>query len=614
MKHGMLWIGFIGLGAASAPALWAQDAAALYRGYCAVCHEAQDQSQAPSREVLKQMSPEQILATLERGAMRSQGSELSRAGRRAVAEYLSGKTFGSEPTSPIPQSAFCSTPAGPPQNSREGPAWNGWGVTVTNTRFQPAAAAGLSAADVLRLKLKWAFGFAGASSASAQPVVWGGRVYVGSWEGEVYSLDARTGCLHWMLETEAGVRSAVSIGKMRSGRFAAYFGDLAANVYAVDAARGKQLWKAKADDYPLARITGSPTLHDGRLFVPVASREESRVGNPKYECCRFRGSLVALDAESGKQIWKTFTVEQEARPTQKNRAGTQIWGPAGAPIWDAPTLDLKRNAVYAGTGNNYSAPPTEASDSIIAFDMKTGKIRWVRQITPRDVWNGSCQGKDSDQATCPDADAPDFDIGSSPILVNLKDGNHLLITGQKSGVIFALDPDQKGKAVWEQRVGKGGTLGGILWGPAADGERLYAAISDATRLSGSRDFDPNIGGGMAALELGSGKVLWKTKSPGCGSRKPCSPAQTAAVTVIPGVVFSGSIDGHLRAYSTQDGKTLWDYDSVQEYPTVNGVKAKGGSIDNGGSAVVDGMLFVNSGYSHHAGVIPGNVLLAFAPE
>ncbi|MBI4464144.1 MAG: PQQ-binding-like beta-propeller repeat protein [Acidobacteria bacterium] len=601
------------IGWASAP-LRAQEGEALYRTWCAICHEAGGESAAPTQAVLRQMSPEQILAALERGVMSSQGSELGRAERRAVAEFLSGKAFGQEPLNPIPRSAFCENSLQSFQDSLAGPAWNGWGVTMENTRFQPAPAAGISAADVPRLQLKWAFGFPGASSTGVQPVVLGGRVYVGSWEGDVYSLDAKTGCVHWMIEAESGVPSAVLIGQGSDGRLTVYFGDLSANVYAVEAATGKLRWKVKVEDYPLARVRGSPLLYEGRLFVPVSSREESRVSDPRYPCCRFRGSMVALEAATGKQLWKTYTIPQEARPTQKSRIGTQHWGPAGVALWVAPTLDPKRNILYVGSGNDYSSPATRLSDAILAFDMNSGKILWSRQMTEGDIWNLGCRHPERDPVTCPDADAPDFDFVASPILVELSGGRQLLIAAQKSGLVYALDPSQEGKTIWQQRVAKGGTQGGIMFGPATDGETLYVAISDFTRLPGTTQADPNAGGGMVALELRTGRKLWSTPAPGCGNRKPCSPAQGAAVTAIPGVVFSGSVDGHLRAYSTQDGKILWDYDTVREFTTVNGINAKGGSFYSGGPAVVDGMLFTGSGYSHHGGVIPGNVLLAFSVE
>jgi polyvinyl alcohol dehydrogenase (cytochrome) len=610
--------------------LAAQDGEALYDTHCAICHEAGGESPAPGRDTLRQMSPEQILGALERGVMRAQGGERSRAERRVLAEHLSGKPFGREPVNPISRSAFCAgssgtstgvpggTPGGTPGSAAgtfeialAGPGWNGWGYTPTNTRFQPRNVARLFPADVPRLQLKWAFAFPGASSAGLQPVIVGGRVYVGSWEGDVYSLDARTGCIHWTLETESGVSGAITLGGSANGTMTAYFGDLAANVYAVDAATGKVQWKVKVDEYPLARIRGAVTLHDGRLFVPVSSREESQVSNPRYPCCRFRGSMVSLDAASGRQLWKTYTIDQEPRPTQKNRAGTQLYGPSGIAIWVAPTIDAKRNVFYVGTGNNYSIPATNLSDAIVAYDLDSGRVRWSRQMTENDIWSAGCRTREIDPAICPDADAPDYDFVSSPILVESPGGQDILIAAQKSGIVYALNPDREGETIWQQRVGQGG----IMFGPAADGRTLYVAISDFTRTSeASREPDPNVGGGMAALELRTGRILWRTPAPGCGDRRPCSPAQGAAVTAIPGVAFSGSVDGHLRAYAARDGKILWDYDAVREFTTVNGVMGKGGSFYSGGQAVVNGMVFATSGYSHHGGVIPGNVLLAFGVE
>ncbi len=590
----------------------AQEAAALFKTFCATCHESDGESRAPERDVLKLMSPEQILSALEKGSMAKVGAERSRAERRALAEYLSGKRLGDAPLAAIPPSAYCRGSASGFESSLSGPAWNGWGVTQANTRFQPARDAGISANAVSRLKLKWAFGFPGATSASSQPVVLGGRVYISSWEGDVFSLDAKTGCIHWRLETEAGIRSAITLGRGASNGLVAYFSDLAANAYAVDASSGKLLWKTKLDPYPLARVSGALKLSGGLLYVPVSSREESMAADPRYSCCRFRGSVVALDAVTGKQVWKTFMISDEAHPTQVSSAGVQSWGPSGAAVWSSPTIDEKRNALYVGTGNSYSAPVAPMSDSIVAMDLKSGKILWFRQITPNDTWNGSCPETAGDHANCANQEAPDYDFASPPILVEQLGSRPMLIVGQKSGVLFALDPDSKGDLLWEQRVGVGGTSGGIMWGSAMDGERVYAALSDSKRVG--RVIDPNSGGGLAAVDIKTGKLLWKTPHPDCGSRKPCGKVQAAAVTAIPGVVFSGSVDGRLRVYSAVDGRIIWEFNTAQAFSTVNGVKARGGSISDGGVAVVDGMVFANSGYSHHSGIIPGNAFLAFGLE
>ncbi len=479
-------------------------------------------------------------------------------------------------------------------------------MDLANSRFQSAKAAGLDREKVARLKLKWAFGFAGQSVAPAQPVVAGGRLFLGSGDGTVYSLDARTGCQYWTYKAPAMARTAVSVEPIGQGRYAVYFGDVKANVYALDAQTGALLWQMQADPHPFARITGAPALSGGRLFVPVSSVEEVPAQNVKYACCTFRGSVLALDAKTGKQIWKSYTIPDPPKATRVNSAGAQLTGPAGAAIWSAPTLDLKRKAVYVATGNSYTDPADRHTDAILAFDMETGSMLWSQQMTPGDGWNFSCMSPN--KASCPESQGEDLDFGSSPILKTVG-GKDLLIVGQKSGVVHALDPGQLGKVVWQTRIGHGGALGGIEWGSAADDENFYVALSD---FNGRK---PETGGGMFALRLASGEKIWNTPAPKppCLGRPGCSAAQMAAVTLIPGVAFSGSMDGHLRAYETGGGAIIWDYDTLRDFETTNGVKARGGSLNAGGAAVVGGMLYVNSGYGALGGM-PGNVLLAFAAE
>ena len=597
--------------------LSAQDGATLYKKTCASCHDA-GVERVPTRETLKAMSPERVLTAMESGAMMPMASRLSSAERRAIAELVTGKSLGQGlQIAPLAQ-AMCAEAPGVFTDPLAGPQWNGWGANVANTRSQDAATAGFTAAEVPRLKLKWAFGFLGDASASAQPTIAGGRVFVGSQGGRVYSLSAVTGCVHWWFEAPASVRSAVVIGRIEteSGpRLAAFFGDAHGVVYAVAAATGKLLWKVNADSHPAARITGSPTFYRGRLYVPVSSLEEASAIAPDYQCCTFRGSVMALDGATGKQVWKTFTISEEARPTKKNKRGTQLWGPSGAPIWSSPTIDEKRNILYATTGDNYSHPSTTNSDAFLAMDLDSGKILWSRQMTASDVWNAACLMPD--KTNCPESSGSDFDFGTSPILVTLSNGRRALVAGQKSGVVHAIDPDKDGELIWQVRVGKGGTLGGIEWGSAADQSNVYVGLSDIGRIvlpnALGTAADPKQGGGMFALSLEKGERVWYTPPPECGERKRCSPAQSAAVSAIPGVAFSGSVDGHLRAYSTKDGAIVWDFDTVGSHKTVNGVEAKGGSLDGAGPAIGGGMLFVNSGYVIWGGM-PGNVLLAFSVD
>jgi len=594
----------------------APDGKALFQGTCAQCHMGGGGNRAPDMDALRAMSADRVLAAMETGPMISMATGRSAAERRAIAEAATGKKLRNTlDIAPLPK-AMCAGPtAGAAFNPANGPSWSGWGgASTSNTRFQSASAAGLTPPDVPKLKLKWAFGFPGDLQSNAQATIFGGRVFVGSPGGGVYSISAATGCVHWFYQASAGVRSAMTVARV-GARDLAFFGDQTGNLYALDAAAGTVVWKARVDDLPITRISGSPTFHNGRLYVPAASGEEAAGSVPTYECCHFRGSVSAFNAADGKRLWKTYTIPEEPKPTTKNKVGTQLWGPSGAPVWSSPAIDTRRNALYFTTGNSYSDPATDASDSFFALDLDTGKVLWHRQMTKDDAYISACRLPD--KTNCPSVNGPDFDFSSSPILVNLPNGKRALVAGQKSGIVHALDPDKNGEIVWQTRVGLGGTMGGVQWGSAADAQNVYVANSDIGRImltySNFTDADSKRGGGMYALKLETGEKVWFAPPSDCGTRVRCSPAQSAAVSAFPGIAFSGSVDGHMRAYSTTDGKVLWDYDTERPYETVNGVEARGGSIDGPGPAIGGGMIFFNSGY-HTAGGQPGNVLLAFSVD
>ncbi len=600
----------VSAGAASAQG--APDGAELYKRSCAQCHDG-GLNRAPARDAFRNMNPDRVLAAMESGSMVTMANNRTAAERRAIAEFLTDKSFASGFNAAPSPRAMCT--GAPRPFTPGGATWNGWGQGTSNARFQPQA--GLSAADVPKLKLKWAFAFPGDLQSYAQPTVSGGRLFVGSWGGKVYSLDAASGCIHWYFDAATGVRSAISIGQVRTAagpRYAAFFGDGSATAYAVDASTGALIWKTKVDDFPVARVTGSPTFHDGVLYVPVASGEEGSASVPTYECCKFRGSVVALDGATGQQIWKTYTVDVP-RPTTRNAVGTQNWGPSGVPVWSTPTIDTVRGALYVTTGNNYSDPGSPMSDAFVAMDLKTGRVLWTKQMTVDDAYTAACRLPD--RTNCAISNGPDYDFSASAILTARPDGRRLLVAGQKSGVVHALDPDRSGEVVWQARVGRGGTMGGVQWGSATDGTNVYVANSDIGRVmltySNSTDADPKQGGGMFALRLADGQRVWYAPPGNCGSRPRCSPAQSAAVSAIPGVAFSGSVDGHIRAYSAADGKVVWDVDTIDVYETVNGVLGRGGSLDGPGPVVANGVVYVNSGYPT-AGGTPGNVLLAFSVD
>jgi len=574
-------------------AVLAEDSAGLFQKHCAGCHRPDSATRAPLPEAMAQMSRQTILTALETGSMKTQGAALTAGERRALVEFLSSINATAEP-----RTGFC---AAGPAKLTGAVSWNGWGVDLANSRFQPQP--GLTAAQVPALKLKWAFGFANATSAFGQPAIAGGRLFLGSEDGTVYSLDARTGCIYWTYKASSTVRTAISIDASHASL---YFGDVGAHVYRLDAASGALVWKVKVEQHPFARITGAPKLHAGRLYVPVSSIEEVPGGNPKYPCCTFQGSVVALDT-SGKQIWKTHTIPDPPKPTRVNSAGTQMSGPAGAAVWSSPTIDVERKAVYVATGNAYSDPPVRYTDAILSFDLETGSLQWASQMTEGDGWNFNCLNPN--RSNCPEHEGPDLDFGSSPILSAIAPGKRLLLAGQKAGVLHALDPDAQGKIVWQVRVGKGGTLGGIEWGSAADDRAVYVALSD---FDGGK---PEQGGGLFAIRIPTGEKIWYTAppKPPCLGKPGCSAAQMAPVTVIPGAVFSGSMDGRLRAFNSADGNLLWEFDTLRDFETVNGVKARGGSLNATGPVVSGGMLYVDSGYGQLGGM-PGNVLLAFSAE
>jgi polyvinyl alcohol dehydrogenase (cytochrome) len=594
------------------PATAEQSGAELYAQHCAQCHDAGDpQSRVPNRAALQSMAFEHVLRAITSGRMAPMVKERTDDERKAIASFVTGRPADdSAPAAKADAAGHCVDEARGFEGALDRPRWSGWGADLNNSRFQAAEMAGLRADQVPRLRLKWAFGFPGVATANAQPAVIGGMLFVGGADSKVRALDAKSGCTFWTLATDAPVRTAISFGPLPGkNEFAIFFGDVRGNAYAVNATTGALIWKQKVEEHPAARITGTPALFSGVLYVPVSSIEEATGSRASYECCTFRGSVVALDAATGGPIWKSYTIAETPRPTTRNAMGAQLYGPSGASVWSAPTIDVKRQALYVATSNSYSNPPADTSDAIIAFDLKTGQMLWHRQATPKDSYVVACYGYD--KTNCPEDPGPDHDFGQSPILVSLADGRRALVIGQKSGIVHAFDPDDGGNILWQTRVGKGGPLGGIEWGSAADQERVYVANSDVRFLrDGTRRLDPNAGGGLFGLNLADGKVTMQVAPVSCGDRERCSPALSAAVSAIPGVVFSGGVSGYLRAYATDDARLLWGFDTARDYETVNGVPAHGGAIDGPGPVIVNGMLYINSGYAQWSG-IPGNVLLAF---
>jgi polyvinyl alcohol dehydrogenase (cytochrome) len=518
----------------------------------------------------------------------------------------------------------CPSAAGPVALSNA--QWNGWGRGLDNTRYQPEPA--IRASDVAKLAVKWAYGYQNGTE-FGQPTVVDERLFVTSSTGRIYSLDSKTGCTYWTYDAAAGSRTAITIGELARTRVAAlprrlkrtlahldvikapsaaFFGDDSGAVYALDAQKGTLLWKTQADTHPMARIVGAPMLYNDRLYVAVSSTEDAAAVNPSYSCCTFRGSVVALDIGSGRTLWKSYTVLGEPQPTRRNSAGIQEFGPSGAAITSSPTVDDKRNVLYVATGGSATGVEQSLTDAVAAFDVADGKLRWVKQLVRPDAGTGVAG------------------FSSSPVLRTLATGNQVLLAGQKSGVVYGLDPDHGGNILWQTKIGDSsagaagvagggpsaiasvvgppgvaGSAGGVAWGSAADHRNLYVA------LSGLLAQPANANGSLTALDMTTGVARWHTAAPepACSwGERNCAHAQAQAVTVMPGSAFSGSMDGHLRAYSTIDGKILWDFDTARDFQTKNGIKASGGPLDHGGATIVNGMVYINS----------GNTLLAFSVD
>ena len=577
----------------------------VYRENCAACHDT-GANRAPQTGALLFLAPKMVVRTLTSGAMRAQGSALSAAQKVAVAEFITHHSFAAQQTAAAPPRCRGRAARFDPADV---PLLDGWGLDAANSHAIPAAVAGLDRGSVGRLHLKWALAFPGVLNASSQPTLGGGAIYVGGYDGVVYALDRETGCARWMFAAAGPVRTVIVIDHWRAGQRRSaprlYFGDALGKAYALDAATGRLLWRRAMDSNPNATLTGTPTVRRDTLYVPVSSLEEVAAGAPGYVCCTFRGSLVALDARTGRDKWRTW-MTPPPQPRGRNAAGIEQFGPSGVALWSSPLVDDRRRRIYLTSGDNYSDPGSPLSDAIIALDATTGNVAWSYQALGDDTWNMGCGYGDA--ANCPKPAGPDYDFGSGAMLARAPDGRELLLAGQKSGEVFALDPES-GHVVWRQKVGRGGAAGGVHFGMATGGGRVFVPITDfAEGVAHTEPARP----GVYALDVASGKFAWRAPAENvCAGRKFCQPGYSAAITVAGPLVLAGSTDGHLRIFGASDGKLLWDTDTDRAFHTVSGAPAHGGSMSGGAAPIAwKGKLIVNSGYGG-LGKMPGNVLLVY---
>ncbi len=585
----------------------APDGAAVFAANCAVCHSLPILSSLFEQN--RGRPPGFVYDALSHGNMRRMGAGLDDASRRAVAEFFTGVDFSSSAA----VRSFAVSPRCDAERSRfdwNDTAYPSWGQGARNLRSIPQGQ-GLARAEVESLAVKWVVAFPESSQLRSQATAAGGALFVGSHNGSVYALDQRTGCTRWQFKAATEVRSAVTIDIDRRDAakpvVRAIFGDRAANVYALDAETGEKLWSRSVDPHVNASITGSLTAYGGMAFVPISSNDDINAMDPAYPCCTHHGAVVALDASTGEIAWRTPTIAEAPRITGKTSIGTAVWGPSGASIWNTPTIDEKRGLLFVGTGNNHSRPATAMSDSVLALDWRTGRIVWTYQAQAGDAWNAACSF--GSRTSCPDPEGPDTDFGGTTSLVEV-DGRDLLLAGQKSGVLHALDP-ATGALVWKKRIVRGGPQGGIRYGLASEHGVVYVP----SMVDGNLKAEGSDGSaGVLALSVADGDVVWQ--APGsalCAGRTPCVGMIGAPPLVTPEVIFAAGVDGVVYALDRKSGEVFWRFDSAREFTTLLGSPTRGGGIQGtAGPMVANGLLFLSSGYGQAQR--PGNALIALGKQ
>jgi len=581
----------------------------LYMEHCAGCHEAQVYK-APHTTWLELMSPQVLYRSITEGIMQSQAAHLSDEDKQHIVEYITQMRLG-DPNA-APEVAWCEGPAAA-FTALDESRLTGWGHDTR--RYVPADIAGFNRSQIADLELKWSFGFPASTRARSQPTIAMDAVFVGSQDGTVYAFDLETGCVRWTFAARAEVRTGITLGSRGpEGIPTAYFGDIIANLYAVDANTGELIWQTSADEHHSATLTGTPAFTDGNLYVPVSSLEVVTAANPDYACCTFRGHVMAVDGNDGSVLWDSYAIPNPPSAVGTTSAGTDMLGPSGAPVWTSPTVDVEKNLLIFGTGENYSSPADTNSDAVIAVALDSGERIWSRQTFPGDAWNVACMM--ADNPNCPTEDGPDYDQASSPLLVEISAGKTVVVAGQKDGRVFALDWETGQTKLWEVKLGRGSIQGGVHFGMASDGTTVYVPINDMNDTRNGEWLDPEQARpGVSAVNAATGEILWQhVQENVCGDGRPfCDPGVSAAITATDGAVVAGHLDGVIRIYDGASGDIVWSYDTTTPVTGTNGVVAKGGGMSGSGPAIGAGHMVINSGYglyNHEA----GNALLVFAPR
>jgi polyvinyl alcohol dehydrogenase (cytochrome) len=505
--------------------------------------------------------------------------------------------------------------------------WPVAGQNLENTRSQ-ASEHKINADNVSRLQVKWVV--TTENDVSATPTAVGDDVYIPDWAdavdpslgGNLFSIDKRTGQVNWSRKiadytgilgsmsrnSPAAMGNAIFLGtyppggQARSGTWPKGHG---AQILAVNRHTGDLLWKTTVDTFIGAQITGSPIVFGNLVYVGVSSGEEGLAENRDYPCCIFRGSVVALDANSGKIRWQTYLV-----PDNGGKPG----GYSGAAVWSPPAVDVNRRSLLVATGNNYRVPedveacqreqqsasciPPDVPNyfnAVVSLDLKTGEVNWATGVDAFDTWTRGCF--DIPHPNCTVPASPDYDFGGGVNLFIASDGKghnlEVIGAGHKSGIYWTFNPED-GQILWNTQIGPGGTLGGMQWGTAVEDGRVFGAISNNSRKSYTLISGEVVSAGSwSALDATTGHIIWQTADPNDG-------IAPGAVSVANGVVYGGSMDpqGHMYAMDARNGKILWQFSS-------------GGSVICGPS-IVDGVVYWGSGYRRRGIGTGNNKLYAFS--
>ena len=566
--------------------------AEIFNNNCVSCHSG-GVPRAPHLTTFQVMSADYILSTLN-GVMSSQAEGLSEEEKVGISEYITGGKVSAS----LPDPNFCKSNNKPIKLSQKN-SYMEWGYDKENSRY---AKSNLNSKNAKNLKLKWVFAYPSATRARSQPSVSGNTIFVGGQNLYLYALDRETGCVKWRTKVDGEIRSAPAINFSDEGNFI-FVGDYEGNLYKIDPYNGNKIWVKSLRYHPRVILTGSVRVDNGVVYVPLSSREWADGADPEYQCCSFRGGIMALSANNGSELWTSYSIPLPPKATgELNNMGIEILAPSGVPVWNSPTFDTVRNLIYYGTGESYSSPAADTSDSIIAINKVNGDIEWVYQAESGDAWNMGCFVEAD--ANCPEEDGPDWDFGASVVLANI-DGKDVLFAGRKSGHVYGLDPDNKGKPLWIKRIGKGGFAGGVDIGGERGASRggiggnnisagslsgdgsFGSAFVSGTLYPGDTQATGNNGGQTIACTKG---VYWAQQGKGA-----CDDIGTGKFRQSDGTIVTNTVSGITRGYKA-------GYNIIQ----TGGVSltSNGG---NGGCGVAGGSGGLNASGGGGSGYQDGSV-------